>query len=33
VAFATGESLSGLAEDILAGRTRLDDDGKEVEGP
>jgi GAF domain-containing protein len=32
-AFATGESLSGLAEDILAGRTRLDDDGKEVEGP
>jgi hypothetical protein len=30
-AFTSGESLSRLAEDILAGRTRLDD-GKDTEG-
>lgn len=32
-AFATGGSLSRLAEDILAGRIRLDDDGKDMESP
>ncbi len=31
-AFTSGASLSRLAEDILAGRTRLDD-GKDTEGP
>ncbi|QUQ64102.1 GAF and ANTAR domain-containing protein [Kutzneria sp. CA-103260] len=32
-AFATGENLSQLAEDILARRIRLDADGKDREGP